>query len=637
MKVRPLARAIPIFLLGIWIGLDEHHLTSDLLIVWAVLLLVFAGFVFSRKGWLSYPRRWMIGATAFPLLFITGFLIGQLDNQRLSLHHFSNYKSDSILGTVSEPFVHKGANYRGVVEVHLMQRPDTLMAVSGKLMVYFPDSVDTLPEIGDLIYLHGNYQEAAEVKYPGQFDFRQWLAWKQIYHILRLRSSDYKIIQRRTGVSLNASIHHFRERLIELYRKAGLSGNELGVVSSLVLGDDHEVDNELVAAFSASGTLHILSVSGMHVALVYAVVAGIFSRILGGRQRRWYRTFAVLLFLLFYALLTGFSPAVQRAAVMLSLIIIGKTVSKAADTWNLLAGSLLLLVAVQPTLLRECGFQLSYAAVAGIIGFYPWLYERGGTMNRVGDTLWKSSCVALSAQWFTFPLALYHFHQFPNYFLPANLIIIPWSTLVLFGGIILLLVSPFAVLLQVVGAVVRWICHWLNWTVFLFQGLPNAQITGIWMSGLDVLLLILFVSFVTFFLVRRTNSYLFWALSLLCAFCFSFIVDYYVKSKEVKRIYWKQRKGSGVTQVIGHSALTILDSTLLMDQRWQEKSLRPALEALSVANARIIHYRTNEGIRQLKKPMLYVRQTIILPDTAISLKGFFSSHTHINNRVVKSD
>ena len=195
--------------------------------------------------------------------------------------------------------------------------------------------------------------------------------------------------------------------MIDAYQDAGLKNQELAVVSALVLGDDDGVSPALIQSFSATGTLHVLSVSGMHVALIYSCVMWLFSRLFKKAGGKWFVPLMVLMFIWMYAILTGLSPAVQRAAMMITLLLVGKTYSDSTDTWNLLSGSFMLLVAFEPNLIRDAGFQLSYVSVAGIIGFYPWLYRQYLPTNTVSNLIWQSTCVALAAQTFTFPFSLY--------------------------------------------------------------------------------------------------------------------------------------------------------------------------------------------------------------------------------------
>lgn len=618
-------RGLPFFLLGIWLGFGERDVPriyiAAVSIVFTLTWIIYSFLVLHPKGWLSYSSRWWVGIMVFVGLFLSGLLLGFFSDQRLSSHHFSHFKKEAMMIRITEAPVKKTSSFRSVGEVMACKINGAWRTTSGKLLIYFPHSLhESLPEIGDCVLALDSGKVLEPSPNPGQFDFKAWLERKQIYSSVYLKDGNWFRLPSPAHKDWDYKVAMAREGLMSAFYRAGLQGNEAGVVGALVVGDDSEVDAELMHAFSASGTLHILSVSGMHVALVYGVLSAILGIVFRKEKYRWWKLCCVIISLWSYAVLTGFSPAVQRAAAMLSLVVIGKTVSRHTDTWNLLAGSLLLLVAFQPSLLLESGFQLSYAAVAGIVGFYPWLYQRVVPSGRVGDWLWKGVCVALSAQLFTFPLGLFYFHQFPNYFLPANLLIIPLSTVVMFGGIALLFCSPFSFLFDLLAQPVRLSVQGLNRTVFLVEELPHAQITGVWITPLECVLLSACIVSATFFLVQRKNNFLRIAFLLFSTFQFSQIVNYYVQSNRILWIRWKLSERVVADSIIyGNRCVTWSDKLL------QEKSLKTisnGLDALQVeSDQRSFALKNQYAVSpQTVLPVICKSNYLYLPDTAIELK-----------------
>lgn len=619
-------RGLPFFLLGIWLGFGDRDVPriyiAAISIFFALTLVFYSFLVLHPKGWLSYASRWWIGVIVFVSLFLAGLFLGFLSDQRLSSRHFSHFEKEAMMIRITESPVKKTSSFRSVGEVLACKSNGAWRRTSGKLLIYFPQcSHESLPEIGDRVMVLDSGKVLQPSPNPGQFDFKSWLERKQIYSSVYLKEGNWFQLPSPARKDWDYKVAAARAGLMSAFYRAGLRGNEAGVVGALVVGDDAEVDTELMHAFSASGTLHILSVSGMHVALIYGVLAAILGVVFRKEKYRWWKLCFAIISLWLYAILTGLSPAVQRAAAMLSLVVIGKTVSRVADTWNLLAGSLLLLVAIQPSLLLESGFQLSYAAVAGIVGFYPWLYQRVVPSGRVGDWLWKGVCVALSAQLFTFPLGLFYFHQFPNYFLPANLLIIPLSTLVMFGGIALLICSPFSFLFDLLAQPVRWSVQGLNRTVYLVGELPHAQITGVWITPLECALLSACIVSATFFLVQRKNSFLRIAFLLFSAFQFSQIVNYYVQSNRILWIRWKLSE-----RVVADSILYGNRCVTWSDKLLHEKSMKTiahGLDALHIApEQRGFTLREQSTVsRQSVLPVICKNNYLYLPDTAIALNN----------------
>jgi competence protein ComEC len=624
-----LARSVPFFLVGIWSGTVKAYDP-----VFAVLLLFGSLFwlslrIFRIRKWLSYTERWKVGTALYIGLFAAGFETGYLQDERLSESHITHRKATALIGElVSEP-VKKGSRFRAVMKSEAALTQGKWTAVSGKVLVYFPGEFPlTGYSIGSRVLICSSCQAAEPPALPGQFDFREWLARKQVYDICRPSHSQFCLLPSERGFSLEGFMADLQKRLIGIFREAGFSGNELGVVSALVLGDDDGVDNSLLHAFSASGTLHVLSVSGMHVAVIHLAVERLLSVFYRRRKVHWSRTTISMIFLWSYALLTGFSPAVRRAASMLSLVLIGKTLNRPADIWNLLAASVLILVAFRPGLLFESGFQLSYAAVAGILGFYPWLSERTGEGGRLTGFVIKSVCVALSAQWFTFPLGLYYFHQFPNYFLPANLVIIPWSTAVMFGGILLLFLHPFPVLFAAAASILHWLTAGLNRTVLLFDRLPGAQTAGIWMSGAECVLLLGAVIFITLFLTSRRNLRLFSSLALL--FCFFGVRIWNTCSVRERTTVFSWNSGRlPVTLVCGLRSLTIGKNN-------EADSLRitNGLDAMGVTRRERYSVDSCPPVLALRMgfPALVIGNRILFPDTTFRFTSERPPHRTIRDR-----
>lgn len=270
---RPLARTVPFFLAGIWCGT-----ATDVGLPIPALLFV-AGFIGlltrmpARYVWLPYGFRWLIGMAVYGSFFTAGILIGSLNDERLSCDHISNRNHDAFSGIITSSPKHKGSSIRATVRVDVLHSGNKLQPAVGDVLVYFPAEAFTdLQVSGKRIYVNKPCGPVAAATLPGQFDFKYWLELKQVYGTVRLQQGDWSIPDLPAETSLRTMLEGWQQRLIGFYKEADFNGNELGVVSALVLGDDGEVDSELMHAFAASGTLHVLSVSGMHVALVHGAV-----------------------------------------------------------------------------------------------------------------------------------------------------------------------------------------------------------------------------------------------------------------------------------------------------------------------------------------------------------------------------
>lgn len=156
---------------------------------------------------------------------------------------------------------------------------------TGKILSYFTlDNTAMALAYGDELMLKPNLQTIAPPQNPGQFNYKAYLARKDIYHQAFVKEADYTIVETHTGNPLLGWVYGLRSHMLWLFKESGLQGAEFAIASALVLGYDDDIEPALLDAYSASGTLHILSVSGMHVGLVYWLLLFLFRPLGNGLQ-----------------------------------------------------------------------------------------------------------------------------------------------------------------------------------------------------------------------------------------------------------------------------------------------------------------------------------------------------------------
>ncbi len=276
--------------------------------------------------------------------------------------------------------------------------------------------------------------------------------------------------------------------------------DERAIAIALVLGVTDGIDNDLQNAYAASGAMHVLAVSGMHVGIIYAIILLLFKPLNKFKNSKWVAAIVSLVCLWVFSFITGNSPSVLRAVTMFSFIAIARPFGMRTNIYNTLAASAFVLLIYNPYLIMSVGFQLSYLAVLGIVYLQRPLYQLWEIENTLGDWTWKITCVSIAAQASTFALGLLYFHQFPTYFLISNLFVIPLSTFVLIGGIFLLGVSSISALATFVGVILEWLIKALNWIVFKTEALPFSLINDIHLTIFQCWLLMgILVSFILLF------------------------------------------------------------------------------------------------------------------------------------------
>ncbi len=273
----------------------------------------------------------------------------------------------------------------------------------------------------------------------------------------------------------------------------------------------------------------------------------------------------LVVFLFGYAGLTGLSASVFRAATMFSFVAIGKAFDRNTNIFNTLAASAFCLILYEPMIVMQVGFQLSYAAVIGIVMVQPKLFNLITIRNRMLDWAWSISCVSAAAQLTTFPLGLLYFHQFPNLFLLSNLLVIPAAAVILYLGFSLFVLSFWEPTLLFFGFLLNTVIRWLNGTVAWIESIPYAVLSGIDISIAESLFIYGIIGGVLLFIIRKRF------LGLRFALVLSFLLAVF----QVAEVYeQKNQKFITIYNVRGETAIALIDGTevtfLSSEEMWQD-------------------------------------------------------------------
>lgn len=345
--------------------------------------------------------------------------------------------------------------------------------VHGSVMLtLMHDSTRTDPRVGDRLWLDAVLEPIVRIADPGGFDRKAWAAGRGIELEAFVPTDQWLVVDHPwqwTDVFTG-----LRERISTWLDGSGVPFRERALVKALVLGERDELDYEQKDAFLRSGTIHVLSVSGMHVGLIFAVLSFASGWWGKGSRARWVRGILILLALWGYAGLTGASPSVLRATVMFSLFTLAGMARQRTDHLNSLFAAALVLLVWDPAMLHQASFQLSFLAVLGIILFYRPLRALWSPENWWLQQGWALAVVSMSAQLLTTPLSLFLFKAFPVWFLPANILVVTASSFAVYGGVALIAFYW----LPVLGPALTWamtiLLRFVGWSTDYFASLPGA-------------------------------------------------------------------------------------------------------------------------------------------------------------------
>jgi len=355
-----------------------------------------------------------------------------------------------IKGEVINDPPQEGGNARLSLSAREIKTNGDWQEVSGKVLIYtraFPSY-----SLGDWIKVSGELRSPAAVGSP---DYRDYLA----RHGFRSTMSYPEIEFMQRGWLPSA-----RNRLSDSLSEA-LPEPQASLAQALLLGIRSHLPDSLVDSFRSSGTAHLVAISGLHVAMLAGVVLSSAAWVFGRRRP----TYLVITFAMvwIYALLTGMQPPVFRAAIMFSLLLTALWLGRPRSAMPAIALAAAIMVGIDPSLLRNVSFQLSFVSVAGIALLLPhfeemWQRVRASTLEARASVLTfsrpvaQSLMVSLAATIAVYPLIAYYFGYVSVVGLPATF----FALVALPGAIVLALV---AAVLGLFAPPLAWVVGWVAW------------------------------------------------------------------------------------------------------------------------------------------------------------------------------
>lgn len=491
------------------------------------------------------------------------------------------YKEGSyLLVRIDEPPVEKNKSFKADGYVEAVINNDTVTSCHGKILLYFSkDSFRHNLHYGNRILLNKKLQAIKNSGNPGAFNYQRYAAFQQTFHNVFLKEKDW---QKLNGNSEGSSwfrqfIFDARAYVLSVLRnKVQAAKDELGIAEALLIGYTNDLDKDLVQAYSNTGVVHVIAISGMHLGLIYIMLLWLFAKIPGLKKSKWAQALLVLACLWIFSLLTGGSASVIRSAVMFTFITLGKTIfSRQSSIFSSLAASAFVMLCYNPYYLWDVGFQLSYLAVIGIVVFQKPVYNCLFIKSKWADKLWQLMAVSIAAQLLTFPVCIYYFHQFPNLFLLTNIIAVPLSAIILYAEILLVAFSwiPFAG--EWLGKLVAFLVWIMNKAILWFNDLSFAVWDRIPATVISTWLLYAIVAGFGAWLINKNKIFFKLALGCLLGFSALMLYNRWQVANQRKIIVYNVPQHQAIDFVNGSGYQFVGDSILLKDGLLQNFHLKP--------------------------------------------------------------
>ena len=575
----PFVRMLLPLALGVWCCVCLPYRFSPILVCIVGLALLTVAMV-SSLAVKSVRNNWLFGIVMSCYLILAGYDMTRVHEVEIHKDYYGNFKGDAayyVARVYDEP-AEREKNIRAVLQLEY-QFGDSLPSrpVSGRVMAYFPkaDSAFSL-RYGDLIAIPAPIRDVTPPLNPAEFDYRAYLARKGITGQVYLKDDDWVDLQTNEANPIYAFSYHFRDVLLASLQRSGLNNDEYGVAAAILLGYDDKLADEVRKNYVAAGSMHILCVSGMHVGIIYLLASFLLGFL---NRKKWQKLLKQLLLLTliwFYALIAGLSPSILRASLMISFVIIGDVLQRKGFIVNSIAASAFILLCVNPFNLFDIGFQLSYAAVVGIVILQRPIYNFLYVKNKLLDRAWEITAVALAAQVATIPFTLFYFHQFTTYFWLSNLFMTPISFVVVISGMVLLLVSWIPYINVLIGYLVWGAVYVMNVVVSWVESLPLSIVKGVYVSEFEFAMLLVAFLLLLLMMAMRKKRLLFPLLSALLLMMVSVTIRLYQSDSQKGMTIFSLRNHTAVDFVRGGEHLILADTALMVDEGTVDYSLRGA-------------------------------------------------------------
>jgi competence protein ComEC len=359
---------------------------------------------------------------------------------------------------------------------------------SEKVIIYLPNDLANAPQAGDELMIGAVFNPIAPPPNPYEFNSAQYLRRTGIFCAAFVDSAHCVVTAHNKLPPFAAFCQAIRRNSVKILENTGISGEELGVLLTLTLGDHSRLDADLRNSYTVAGAAHVLSVSGAHVMMIAMILGCILLPVRRSKRGRIVGGCAIQVILWTYALITGFAPPVTRATIMFSLITTGDMLTRKGNSYNNLAFAALLLCLFDPNNLYNVGFQLSFVAVLAIVFFHPRIKKLIYVKNKILAYVWSAAAMGIAANLGTFPIIVYVFHQFPTYFIITSVLIALPTTLILTFFVIAFILS----LIPLINLIVPFIAYPLKWSIMLLNGIvrtvesiPGSVTEGLWMDELQ--------------------------------------------------------------------------------------------------------------------------------------------------------
>lgn len=612
----PLMPVLLVYIVGVLfqvfvLQISNANLLLILFAIYTLLLLFFAKFSGENK-WGSMLLRSFLWLGVFGLGIMLTALHDVRNQSKWYGHESNQYEAYSV--KIVESPKEKARTFLLPVEVQYGMKDDKWQQLNGRLQVYVYKS-EALPnfQIGQQWLIPANVVAIKHNNNPGSFNFAEKQQKKGLYFQCFLNHQQLMLVQDSRHVSW---ISNTRAHLLHQLDTFITDPITRSLTQATLLNEADNMDAQMQKDYAATGISHIIAISGMHVNLLFGLMVLPFFW-MKDKRKQWIKYLSVLPLVWLYVALCNFPPSAVRAALGFSLITISMLVKRPQNNIYLLCLNAFVLLLFNPMWLFHVGVQLSFLAVLSIFIFYPVLKKRYSSKWKILNWIWDTIAVSLAVQILVFPLVIFYFHQFPIWFLLANVMAALFSVLqmgmafgiMLFGVMKLTAVAGFiAFVLERMTLGFNVIIAWLNahsWD--LSRSIP--------MDGADFVLIMICIVTLSIFFLRKQKLFLFIGLSFSVGFVLNLFFNDFKASKQQRIIVYASTRQTVVDVMKGKATWTYIDS---LAENVDQFALRPAQLKFRISKVQQMPVENTFWLIGTKK-IAMISDASQLPDTTIDV------------------
>lgn len=494
--VRPLPIILALYIIGIIYG---KFISINLIFLFSIIILLILISI------ISFVKQWNITtALLFLMIFLIGILNYNLNSNPLGANHIANFIEDkklTIICTVLDKEYYPNQEKISLkAKVSQIEREDFSIRTQGSILVN--TYLDDCPyEYGDVLKIKGKLEKPIRQKNFGEFDYELYLAREKIFTYINIwQEKDIQKIGEDDSNFLVSFSLSARDKIKEITKQT-LSPPYNYLLIGMLLGEKSFIPPYLKEVFAEAGIMHILAVSGLHVGIIAMALLALLSML---KLPKKLKLFTLILILIMYASITGFRPSVLRATIMFILLIGGKLINRSRNLNISLFFAAFLILLLNPLILYDAGFLLSFIVTFFIINLSPILQ---GLFSKI--VVWIKNPLAVStAAWLgIFPLSAYFFSKVSIISIVSNIFIIPLTGIAVILGFVTFFIGLMSISLAGIVANTNYlVLNLISLIAKSFSSLPFAFIYVAQPSIIVIILYYLTVFFIIEIFCKKTLS-----------------------------------------------------------------------------------------------------------------------------------